>query len=68
MRKPEQLKTELSNLQVEKGSTCDRAVGCSTKCNSEMEAELRRLKVQSDPVEEAAEAAAAMLSTGNNGK
>ncbi|XP_058004263.1 interactor of constitutive active ROPs 3 isoform X2 [Hevea brasiliensis] len=36
--------------------------------NSEMEAELRRLKVQSDQWRKAAEAAAAMLSTGNNGK
>ncbi|XP_009608289.1 interactor of constitutive active ROPs 2, chloroplastic-like isoform X1 [Nicotiana tabacum] len=36
--------------------------------NSEMEAELRRLKVQSDQWRKAAEAAAAMLSTSNNGK
>ncbi|KAF7804489.1 interactor of constitutive active ROPs 2, chloroplastic-like isoform X1 [Senna tora] len=36
--------------------------------NSELEAELRRLKVQSDQWRKAAEAAAAMLSTGNNGK
>lgn len=36
--------------------------------NSEMEAELRKLKVQSDQWRKAAEAAAAMLSTGNNGK
>lgn len=36
--------------------------------NSEMEAELRRLKVQSDQWRKAAEAAAAMLSTGTNGK
>lgn len=36
--------------------------------NSEMEAELRRLKVQSDQWRKAAEAAATMLSTGNNGK
>lgn len=36
--------------------------------NAEMEAELRRLKVQSDQWRKAAEAAAAMLSTGNNGK
>lgn len=34
----------------------------------EMEAELRRLKVQSDQWRKAAETAAAMLSTGNNGK
>ncbi|CAN0874851.1 Interactor of constitutive active ROPs 3 [Linum grandiflorum] len=34
--------------------------------NSEMEAELRRLKVQSDQWRKAAEAAAAMLSGGNN--
>lgn len=36
--------------------------------NSEMEAELRKLKVQSDQWRKAAEAAAAMLSAGNNGK
>lgn len=36
--------------------------------NAEMEAELRRLKVQSDQWRKAAEAAAAMLSAGNNGK
>ena len=36
--------------------------------NSEMEAELRRLKVQSDQWRKAAEAAAAMISAGNNGK
>ncbi|XP_027342767.1 interactor of constitutive active ROPs 3-like [Abrus precatorius] len=36
--------------------------------NSEIEAELRKLKVQSDQWRKAAEAAAAMLSAGNNGK
>ncbi|XP_023540342.1 interactor of constitutive active ROPs 2, chloroplastic-like [Cucurbita pepo subsp. pepo] len=36
--------------------------------NAEMEAELRRLKVQTDQWRKAAEAAAAILSTGNNGK
>ncbi|GLU19046.1 hypothetical protein SLE2022_353150 [Rubroshorea leprosula] len=36
--------------------------------NSDMEAELRRLKVQSDQWRKAAEAATAMLSAGNNGK
>ncbi|GJZ25952.1 interactor of constitutive active ROPs 2, chloroplastic-like protein, partial [Tanacetum coccineum] len=36
--------------------------------NAEMEAELRRLKVQSDQWRKAAEAAAAMLSGGANGK
>ncbi|XVF04982.1 hypothetical protein REPUB_Repub05bG0130700 [Reevesia pubescens] len=40
----------------------------SQTANSEMEAELRRLKVQSDQWRKAAEAAAAMLSAGNNGK
>lgn len=35
---------------------------------AEMEAELRRLKVQSDQWRKAAEAAAAMLSAGNNGR
>ncbi|XP_073311926.1 interactor of constitutive active ROPs 3-like [Primulina huaijiensis] len=36
--------------------------------NAEMETELRMLKVQSDQWRKAAEAAAAMLSTGNNGQ
>lgn len=36
--------------------------------STEMEGELRRLKVQSDQWRKAAEAAAAMLSSGNNGK
>lgn len=36
--------------------------------NAETEAELRRLKVQSDQWRKAAEAAASMLSAGNNGK
>ncbi|KAL2345028.1 hypothetical protein Fmac_006313 [Flemingia macrophylla] len=36
--------------------------------NLELEAELRRLKVQSDQWRKAAEAAATILSTGNNGK
>lgn len=36
--------------------------------NSDMEAELRRLKVQSDQWRKAAEAAAAMLSANNNGR
>lgn len=36
--------------------------------NAEMEAELRRLKVQSDQWRKAAEAAATILSTGNQGK
>lgn len=36
--------------------------------NAEMEAELRRLKVQCDQWRKAAEAAAAMLSSGDNGK
>ncbi|RDX58319.1 Interactor of constitutive active ROPs 2, chloroplastic, partial [Mucuna pruriens] len=40
----------------------------SQAANSELEAELRRLKVQSDQWRKAAEAAAAMISAGNNGK
>ncbi|KAK1394153.1 Interactor of constitutive active ROPs 3 [Heracleum sosnowskyi] len=36
--------------------------------NSELEAELRRIKVQSDQWRKAAEAAASILSTGNNGR
>ncbi|KAL5156956.1 Interactor of constitutive active ROPs 3 [Glycine soja] len=40
----------------------------SQAANSIIEAELRRLKIQSDQWRKAAEAAAAMLSAGNNGK
>ncbi|WCJ41097.1 Interactor of constitutive active ROPs 3 [Euphorbia peplus] len=40
----------------------------SQVANSEMEADLRRIKVQSDQWRKAAEAAAAMLTSGNNGK
>ncbi|KAL6505650.1 hypothetical protein OROHE_023029 [Orobanche hederae] len=43
-------------------------LGATQASNSEMEAELRRLKVQSDQWRKAAEAAAAMLSSVDNGK
>lgn len=52
-RKAERVEEELEAAQV---------------ANAEMEAELRRLKVQSDQWRKAAEAAAAMLSAGNNGQ
>lgn len=52
-RKAERVEEELEAAQV---------------ANTEMEAELRRLKVQSDQWRKAAEAAAAMLSVGNNGQ
>ncbi|KAK7267624.1 hypothetical protein RIF29_20302 [Crotalaria pallida] len=60
---------------IEEADKCNRRVARVTEqldaaqaVNSELEAELRRLKVQSDQWRKAAEAAAAMLSTGNNGK
>ncbi|KAL3518333.1 hypothetical protein ACH5RR_020922 [Cinchona calisaya] len=54
-----------SNRRVARGT---EQLEAAQTANSEMEAELRRLKVQSDQWRKAAEAAAAMLSTGNNGK
>ncbi|KAJ8570810.1 hypothetical protein K7X08_037782 [Anisodus acutangulus] len=51
-----------------KAARVTEQLDAAQNANSEMEAELRRLKVQSDQWRKAAEAAAAMLSTGNNGK
>ncbi|CAN1274875.1 Interactor of constitutive active ROPs 2, chloroplastic [Linum perenne] len=48
---------EMLKMEIKKGEEA---------ANSEMEAELRRLKVQADQWRKAAEAAASMLSTGNN--
>lgn len=66
--------TKLGYLTEEEDRSCRKAARFSDELNaaqassSELEAELRKLKVQSDQWRKAAEAAAAMLSTGNNGK
>ncbi|KAL1541278.1 interactor of constitutive active ROPs 2, chloroplastic [Salvia divinorum] len=66
---------KLGYLTEEADKSCRRTtrvteeLDAAQAANSEMEAELRRLKVQSDQWRKAAEAAAAMLSSGNsNGK
>lgn len=65
---------KLGSLTDEADKSCKKAARVSEQldaaqaANSEMEAELRRLKVQSDQWRKAAEAAAAILSSGNNGK
>ncbi|KAJ9181617.1 hypothetical protein P3X46_009730 [Hevea brasiliensis] len=65
---------KLSHLTEEADNSSRRAarvieqLDAAQAANTEMEAELRRLKVQSDQWRKAAEVAAAMLSGGNNGK
>ncbi|XP_041025790.1 interactor of constitutive active ROPs 2, chloroplastic [Juglans microcarpa x Juglans regia] len=65
---------KLGNIAEEADKSSQRAerateqLDAAQAANSEMEAELRRLKVQSDQWRKAAEAAAAMLTTANNGK
>ncbi|XP_057424832.1 interactor of constitutive active ROPs 2, chloroplastic [Lotus japonicus] len=54
-----------NNIRVERVT---EQLDAAQAANSELEAELRRLKVQSDQWRKAAEAAASILSTGNNGK
>lgn len=64
--------TKLSHLTDEADKSSRKAarvteqLDAAQAANSEMEVELRRLKVQADQWRKAAEAAAAMLSTGNN--
>ncbi|KAI3447618.1 hypothetical protein Pfo_004283 [Paulownia fortunei] len=60
--------TEEADKSCRKAARVTEQLDAAQAANSEMEAELRRLKVQSDQWRKAAEAAAAMLSTGNNGK
>ncbi|KAA8518796.1 hypothetical protein F0562_016429 [Nyssa sinensis] len=60
--------TEEADKSSRKAVRVTEQLGAAQAANSEMEAELRRIKVQSDQWRKAAEAAAAMLSTGNNGK
>lgn len=60
--------TEEADKSTRKAERVTEQLDAAQNANMEMEAELRRLKVQSDQWRKAAEAAAAMLSTGNNGK
>lgn len=57
--------TEEADKSSRKTARVTEQLDAAQAANSEMEAELRRLKVQSDQWRKAAEAAAAMLTTGN---
>ncbi|KAK6942855.1 hypothetical protein RJ641_028232 [Dillenia turbinata] len=58
--------TEEADKNSRKAVRVTEQLDAAQATNSEMEAELRRLKVQADQWRKAAEAAAAILSTGNN--
>ncbi|CAN1274885.1 Interactor of constitutive active ROPs 2, chloroplastic [Linum perenne] len=58
--------TEEADKSSRRAARVTEQLDASQAANSEMEAELRRLKVQADQWRKAAEAAASMLSTGNN--
>lgn len=60
--------TEEAEKSSRKAARVAEQLDAAQAAKAEMEAELRRLKVQSDQWRKAAEAAAGMLSTGNNGK
>ncbi|KAM3340131.1 interactor of constitutive active ROPs 2, chloroplastic isoform X1 [Capsicum galapagoense] len=60
--------TEEADKTSRKASRIIEELDAVQTTNSEMEAELRKLKVQSDQWRKAAEAAAAMLSTNSNGR
>ncbi|PSS35000.1 Interactor of constitutive active ROPs 2 like [Actinidia chinensis var. chinensis] len=60
--------TEEADKRSRRATRVTEQLNAAQTANSELELELRRLKVQSDQWRKAAEAAAAMLSTGNNGK
>lgn len=60
--------TEEADKSSRRAARVTEQLDAAQAANTEMEAELRRLKVQSDQWRKAAEAAATMLSTGNNGK
>ncbi|XP_050235504.1 interactor of constitutive active ROPs 3 isoform X3 [Mercurialis annua] len=62
------LMTEEADRRNKKVIRVTEQLDAAQAANSEMEAELRKIKVQSDQWRKAAEAAAAMLSAGNNGK
>ncbi|OMO72564.1 VHS domain-containing protein [Corchorus capsularis] len=60
--------TEEADKSSRRAARVTEQLDAAQTANTELEAELRRLKVQADQWRKAAEAAAAMLSTGNNGK
>ncbi|XWS55777.1 hypothetical protein CRYUN_Cryun09bG0029800 [Craigia yunnanensis] len=60
--------TEEADKSSRRAARVAEQLDAAQSANTEMETELRRLKVQSDQWRKAAEAAAAMLSTWNNGK
>ncbi|TYH77294.1 hypothetical protein ES332_D04G144400v1 [Gossypium tomentosum] len=60
--------TEEAEKSRKRAAQVTEQLGAAQAENNEMEAELRRIKVQSDQWRKAAEAATAMLSTGNYGK
>ncbi|GMI71264.1 interactor of constitutively active ROP2, ROP interactive partner 2, ROP interactive partner 3 [Hibiscus trionum] len=60
--------TEEADKSSRRAARATEQLDAAQEANTEMEAELRRLKVQLDQWRKAAEAATAMLSTGNNGK
>ncbi|GAB4856747.1 hypothetical protein Ancab_014661 [Ancistrocladus abbreviatus] len=60
--------TEEADKNSRKAARVVEQLDAAQTANTELEAELRRLKVQSDQWRKAAEAAAAMLSPGSNGK
>lgn len=60
--------TEEADKNSRRAERVTEQLDATQAANSELEAELRKLKVQSDQWRKAAEAAAAMISTGNNGK
>ncbi|CAI9098073.1 OLC1v1034652C10 [Oldenlandia corymbosa var. corymbosa] len=60
--------TEEADKSTRKAARVTEQLDAAQAANTDMEAELRRLKVQADQWRKAAEAATAMLSTGNNGK
>ncbi|CAN4117015.1 unnamed protein product [Withania somnifera] len=60
--------TEEADKSSRKVKRVTEELNAAQAANSEIETELRRLKVQCDQWRKAAEAAASMLSTGNNGK
>ncbi|KAK3227654.1 hypothetical protein Dsin_007516 [Dipteronia sinensis] len=60
--------TEEADKSSRRAARVTEQLDAAQATNTELETELRRLKVQSDQWRKAAEAATAMLSTGNNGK
>ncbi|KAL5740723.1 hypothetical protein ACOSQ2_029903 [Xanthoceras sorbifolium] len=60
--------TEEADKSSRRAERVTEQLDATQASNTDLETELRRLKVQSDQWRKAAEAATAMLSTGNNGK